>query len=327
MNAPKIAIAPEGNWAPFRRKKLEEAVDSAGGVLCKPEEADGLIWIDNFNPQDLQKIMPDLRARWIQLPWAGVELFIEQGLINDKFTWTCAKGAYGPVVGEHALALLLAGFRRIYDFARKKEWVQLSDRDPKDSTSFQGDEEEGIYSLYDAHVVILGGGGIATHLVSYLQPFGTRVTVLRKHPKQMEGVERVSTLDDLHEILPTADALVLALSLTPETVGIIGKDELKLMKKTALIVNVSRGKQIDTDALVTALQNNWIGTAALDVTDPEPLPKGHILWDLPNALITPHTADNALWVSHDFAHRVHENVKRFALGQPLIGLVDPKLGY
>ena len=325
MSQPKIAIAPDGNWGAFLRKKIEEAIDAGGGILSKPEEADGLVWIDNFKPQELNELLPQLHARWIQLPWAGVERFVSQGMIDDQHIWTCAKGAYGPVVAEHALALLLAGFRRIQDFARAKQWDERIDSG-RDST-FQGDEEAGIYSLFDAHVVILGGGGIASNLISYLQPFGTRITVVRKHPQAMESVEQVVSTEQLHEVLPQADALVLALSLTPETEGIIGSDELKLMKKKAWIVNVARGKHIDSDALITALQNNWIGGAALDVTDPEPLPSGHILWDLPNVLITPHTADNALWVSQDLAHRVHENVKRFANDQPLIGVVDPKLGY
>src|SRR5205085_8077075 len=118
----------------------------------------------------------------------------------------------------------------------------------------------------------------------------------------------------------------LALALTPETTGIIGAGELALMDGDAWLVNVARGPHVVTDALVEALQSRQIGGAALDVTDPEPLPDGHPLWDLDNCLITPHTADTPEMTAPLLAERVRENVGRLARGEQLIGLVDPALG-
>jgi phosphoglycerate dehydrogenase-like enzyme len=120
---------------------------------------------------------------------------------------------------------------------------------------------------------------------------------------------------------------VLAVALTPQTRGLIGRAELAAMKPDAWLVNVARGAVVDTAALVEALQREQIGGAALDVTDPEPLPAGHPLWDLPNCLITPHTADTPEMTQPLLAARITENVRRLAAGQELIGQMDPALGY
>jgi phosphoglycerate dehydrogenase-like enzyme len=121
--------------------------------------------------------------------------------------------------------------------------------------------------------------------------------------------------------------VVLALALTAETTGIIGAPELALMDESTWLVNVARGRHVDTDALVAALRAQSIAGAALDVTDPEPLPDGHPLWDLPNCIITPHTADTIEMVMPLLAQRIRTNVARFAAGETLIGLVDPVAGY
>jgi len=119
----------------------------------------------------------------------------------------------------------------------------------------------------------------------------------------------------------------VALALTPATRGIVGAAELALMDGDAWLVNVARGPHVDTGALVTALDDHSIGGAALDVTDPEPLPEGHALWGRPNCIITPHTADTQEMVKPLLAERIRTNVARFGVGRTLIGLVDPEAGY
>ena len=143
----------------------------------------------------------------------------------------------------------------------------------------------------------------------------------------MAGAERTVGTDRLAEALAGARAVVLALALTPQTRGLIGRAELAAMEPDAWLVNVARGELVDTAALVDALQRGVIGGAALDVTDPEPLPDGHPLWDLPNCLITPHTADTPEMIEFLLARRIAENVRRLAAGQELVGLMDPALGY
>lgn len=124
-----------------------------------------------------------------------------------------------------------------------------------------------------------------------------------------------------------SDAVVLALALTPETRGIIGAAELALLPPTAVLVNVARGAHVDTDALVVALQTDRIAAAALDVTEPEPLPAGHPLWELDNVLVTSHSANSATYVTTHLAGRIAENVRRRLDDQPLLGRVDPSAGY
>ncbi len=121
--------------------------------------------------------------------------------------------------------------------------------------------------------------------------------------------------------------MFVALALTPATEHIIGARELAAMRPDSWLVNVARGRHVDTDALVAALADGVIAGAALDVTDPEPLPDGHPLWDQERCIITPHTANTLEMAARPFAARVRDNVARFAAGEPLVGLIDPAAGY
>jgi phosphoglycerate dehydrogenase-like enzyme len=143
----------------------------------------------------------------------------------------------------------------------------------------------------------------------------------------MQGVHEVLGWEQRHEALPGADAVFLALALTPETARSFGRRQFEAMERHAWLVNVARGGHIVTDELVDALTQHTIGGVALDVTDPEPLPEGHPLWALPNCLITPHTANTYEMAIPLLTARIAENVRRYAAGEPLLGLVEPALGY
>ncbi len=200
----------------------------------------------------------------MQLPFAGVEGFVD--VLDRSRTWTCAKGAYSEPTAEHALALVLAGLRRLPARARTTSWGA-----------------QGVATLYDAPVVVLGGGGITASLLELLAPFRCAVTVVRRSPEQMRGSSRTVRPERLDEVLADALVVVLALALTPETTHVISRRQLAAMSTSAWLVNVARGRHVDTDALVTALQEGAIGGAALDVTDPEPLPDGHRCGPCPTA--------------------------------------------
>jgi phosphoglycerate dehydrogenase-like enzyme len=158
-------------------------------------------------------------------------------------------------------------------------------------------------------------------------PFDAHVTVVRNRVRPMDGADVVVESEHLHNTLPGADLVILALALTPDTEGIISADELRLMEPHAWLVNVARGRHVVTDDLVGALRAGTIGGAALDVTEPEPLPEGHPLWSLPNCIITPHVGNTPEMAKPLLAERITANVRRWAHGEPLIGPVDPALGY
>lgn len=165
-------------------------------------------------------------------------------------------------------------------------------------------------------MTIVGGGGIATSLLELLAPFRVEATVVRRSADPVPGAARTLPVGALHDVLPGALVVVLALALTPATAGIIAAPELAAMDPTAWLVNVARGGHVVTDDLVAALGAGAIAGAALDVTDPEPLPDGHPLWGLSNCLITPHTADTIEMVVPLLAERIRTNVSRFAAGAP-----------
>lgn len=286
-------------------------MEEGGGELVEAIQAEGLVWMSPRGVGDLRALLEDAPSiRWVQLPWAGVEEFAADGIFGDGRLWTCGKGVYAEPVAEHALALALAGLRSVATYARAASWGSPA----------------GV-SLYDGEATILGGGGITEHLVQLLRPMRTEVTVVRRSPAPFPGAARTMGPDRLLDALCGADAVFLALALTPATERIIGAVELRAMEAHAWLVNVARGRHVDTDALVTALTEGWIGGAGLDVVEPEPLPDGHPLWDLPNAIITPHTGNTPEMARPLLAARIRENVRRFAAGEPLIGLVDATLGY
>lgn len=306
-DGPSIAIAP------VSEPGMEAAVERGGGVLGPPEEADGVIWVNPRDPQGLKDLLQDSPARWVQLPFAGIESFFAAGVIDPALTWTCAKGIYGHACAEHALALMLAGSRRLAHHARGRKW-----------------EEPGFGSperrLKGAVLLIVGLGGIGRALVDIVRPLEMRVMGTSRSGTPVDGVE-VHTSDALLELLPQADFVAICAALTDQTRHMFSTEQFAAMKNEAWVVNVARGGLIDTDALVTALRDGEIAGAALDVTDPEPLPDEHPLWSLDNVLITPHVANTWDMALPELRALVNENVSRFARGEGLLGLVDPGLGY
>lgn len=291
---------------------LETAVIEGGGIV-EPLSSDtvGLIVGGSVDLDELTRLLADHPSiGWIQLPSAGIEKYAEPMGAHPDRTWTSAKGAFAAPVAEHILALTLAMLRCLPMFARAKSW----------------DEEHGS-SLYGSRIVVIGAGGIALEAIRLFRAFDTSITVVRRSTEAVPTADRTVTTEALNDVLPTADVLVIAAALTGDTTGLIGDAELRLLKPSSILVNIARGKLVDTDALVDALAGNRLAGAALDVTDPEPLPDGHPLWDEPRCLITPHTADTEEMVRPLITARIRENVRRLAAGQELEGLVDVGAGY
>jgi phosphoglycerate dehydrogenase-like enzyme len=301
----RVAVGPEP------ADLIDEAIKSGGGQPTKADAAaDGLVWLWPWDTEGLRHAIGVTGARWIQLSSAGVEVTAEAGLFSPDHLWTSAKGAFAEPVAEHALMLALAGLRLLPDRIEARSWGP-----------------QGGTSLYDEPVTILGGGGIAASLLQLLAPFRATTTVVRRTADPVPGAARTLTTSRLGDALADAKVVFLALALTPATERIIGAAQLAAMRSDSWLVNVGRGRLLDTDALVDALARGAIAGAALDVTDPEPLPDGHPLWGMRQCIITPHTADTPEMVARPFARRVQENVARFIAGQPLVGVIDPAAGY
>ena len=301
---PRIAVAPESapSW-------FAEAVIAGGGEVVPVAEAEALVWGAARDAAGLADVMKaGDHLRWVQLPWAGIENFSH--LLDNRREWTCGKGVYAEPVAEMALALALAGMRAIGHYSRESSWSGPRGR-----------------NLLGANVTILGGGGITESLIRLLTPFDCHITVVRRHVVDMDGVDSVVEHERYLDALPGADLVVLALALTPETEGIISRGELEAMESHACLVNVARGRHVVTDDLVWALSNHVIGSAGLDVTEPEPLPTGHPLWELPNCIITPHVGNTPEMAVPLLSERITTNLRNWAAGVDLVGSVRVDLGY
>jgi phosphoglycerate dehydrogenase-like enzyme len=290
---PALHVAPEPDRA------IEEAATAAGGRIVGLDQAEALVWLD---PDSLPEELPD-QVRWVQLPSAGVERWLDR--IDRERVWTSAAGAYGRPVAEHALMLLLAGARRLADCARATSWQ----RPP-------------LGPLDGATVAIVGTGGIGRALIELLEPLRVEILAVTRR-----GRNGTIPADRLGEVWPRAHHVVIAAPATGATRHLVGAEELAAMREDACLVNVARGSVVDTDALVASLAAGEIAGAALDVTDPEPLPDGHPLWHEPRALITPHVANPDATLRRYLAELVGENVTRFAAGEELLSRIDVDAGY
>ncbi|MEA2452482.1 MAG: hypothetical protein QOG04_1192 [Actinomycetota bacterium] len=309
MSAPRIAIAPATT------DELQAAVRAGGGEpVDDATDADGLVWVNPRDPQGLGDLLKASRATWVQLPFAGIEAFIAAGVVDPARTWTCTKGVYGPACAEHALALMLAAARRLHEHIKASSWRQGGFGSPE-------------RRLDGTTALVIGTGGIGKAFVPMARPLGIRIVGLNRSGTPLEGADRTVKADRLHDEIGDADWVVIAAASTPETRHMIDARALEHMRDTAWIVNVARGELMDTDALVAALEARSIGGAALDVTDPEPLPDGHPLWTLDNVIITPHVANTWDMAVPELVGIVERNVAHFAAGDGLEGLVDPAAGY
>jgi len=304
-----IAVLPEAD------QQFVDAVEAGGGTV-EPlsDRTRGVVWLSNKDAASFPAVLeahPGIG--WVQLPFAGVDAFADILASESRpgLVWTSAKGAYAQPVAEHALVLSLALLRVLPTRLRARSWAT---------------EPEGR-SLYGLDVVIVGAGGIALELMRLLEPFGARVTIVRRSDAPVPGASRTVTSDKLGEVLPSADLVVVAAALTGGTRRLFGAQEFAAMKQSAYLVNIARGGLVDTDALLEALRSGEIAGAGLDVTDPEPLPDGHPLWEEPAVIITPHQADTPEMTAPLLAERIRLNVQAFLDDGRFVGVVDTEAGY
>lgn len=238
--------------------------------------------------------------------YAGYDHLPLDALEDRGIAATTATGVHAPNVAEHVVGSMLAFSRRLHEAARAAAWQPV---DPGE--------------LAGSTVTIVGLGAIGRATVDRLDPFEVTTLGVRAHPDRGGPTDEVYGPDELHEALARTDVLVLCCPLTPETRGLVGRSELATLSADAVLVNVARGEVVETDALVAALRRGRIGGAALDVTDPEPLPDDHPLWGFDEVLVTPHSAGATPNYYGRLADLVADNVHRLADGRSLRNVVVP----
>lgn len=261
------------------------------------------------------------KLRWIHSPAAAVHQLIFPDLVNSDIILTNAREVHGPVVAEHVIALIFALAKKIPGSVRLQEkhvWGQ----------QILWDELPRVREVAGATVGLIGLGSIGREVAKSGKALGMRVIAAREHPeKGSEGADAVYGPAQIDEVFRRADYIVLAAPVTTATKAIASADRLALMKPDACLINVGRGPLVDEPALAAALREKKIGGAALDVFPKEPLPADSPLWDVPNLLITPHTAalTEKLWERHYALFS--ENLRRYRNGEPLLAVVDKWKGY
>lgn len=307
--AERRLIAVEPASRPEMHAAMAAAVEAAGGTVVPIEDASALMFADPFAADEFPSILArGTGVEWIQLPYAGIETFGHH--LDDDHIWTCGKGAYAAPVAEWIMTALLTAFRAIPRYVRATSWQSQEGKD-----------------LRGAKLTILGAGGITDAFMGLIEPWECEITVVRRQAMPYPGAARTLAATDLTVGLADAEAVIIAASLTDETRGIIDATALDAMRNDAWLINVGRGGHVVTDDLVGALRRGDIAGAVLDVTDPEPLPDGHALWELDNCVITPHVGNTAAMGLPLIADRVSENVSRWIAGDALVGPVDVGLGY
>jgi len=305
-------IVVSSGLMPAKLQELKRVAREIEFVPAKNAEEAARLAVDadavlGFCTKDIVKAGTNLR--WIQVGSAGVETYLFPEIARSKIALTNTQRLYGPNVADQSFALLLSLTRGLPVQAWKLP---------------AGKPQE----LNGKSMLVVGLGGIGTQIARRANAFGMRVMAI--DPKDMDRPDFVFSLDKpakLKELLRKADVVVLACPLMKETEGMFGAEQFQAMKPTAYFINIARGKIVQTKALVEALEKKQIAGAGLDVTEPEPLPEGHALWKLPNCLISPHVGGQSPEAMDRQWRLWRENVRRFAIGEPLLCVVDKERGY
>jgi phosphoglycerate dehydrogenase-like enzyme len=272
--------------------------------------------------------------RWVQVDSAGVNALYGTPLWQSNILITSANGVHAIQIGEYVLAVLLAHGHRLplaQHLQARGEWAR-------------GEQNEAFtpMELRGATLGILGYGAIGREVARLAHAFGMRILATKRpdRPARFDGwtppgtgdpdgtlPEHFYALDELPDLLGACDAVVIALPLTAGTHHLIGAAELAAMRPHAILVNIARGAIIDQEALIAALREHRIGGAALDVTDPEPLPAESPLWAMDTVIITPHVSGQSRFYDDRAVELFAENLRRYLNGEPLLNLVQRAQGY
>ncbi|MEJ5928603.1 D-isomer specific 2-hydroxyacid dehydrogenase family protein [Corynebacterium sp. H128] len=289
---------------PHRWSTVIDYLSENGYEETELGEADFLVF--NGTPEEFPELPENIR--WVQICLAGIDGFEAAGILTSDRRWANARGIFATTVAESAVALLLA---------------QLHAHKQCTSWDARAAAEGATGWLHDKTVAIVGAGGIGTELIPMLHGFGCRVIAVNRSGRPVPGADETTT----EAVWSRADYFIVAAPLTAETHHMVDAQALAEMPSHAVVVNVGRGPLIDTDALTHALETGQIAGAALDVTEPEPLPAEHPLWAMPNVVITPHIANTSERIQALMPKAILANAQAFAAGEKMPTEVTPGQGY
>lgn len=298
-----MSVAPGSNFIFTSAKEINmETLQDAHIIIGNP-------------PLDMVKGCNNLK--WLQLDSAGADLFVKEGVLPRGVKLTNSTGAYGLAISEHMIGVLLSIYKKLYLY-----------RDNQNNSLWKNEGE--VKSICGCTALVIGLGDIGGDFAKRIKALGGyTIGVRRSDTNKPEYLDELYLMDKVDELLPKADVVALSLPETKETYKLFSKEKISKMKKDSVLINVGRGTAIDTEALCDALESGKLLGAALDVTDPEPLPKDHRIWGIKNAIITPHVSGN--YNLKETHHRIVKiavnNLERFIKGEELRNVVNLSTGY
>ncbi|MCZ6680341.1 MAG: D-2-hydroxyacid dehydrogenase [Candidatus Poribacteria bacterium] len=315
MSQHKVLIA--SRHAPEVEAMLDDAPPEADIHLLQPGErlgdhiADVEIIYGGIGETDFAKAKS---LRWVQLPSAGAEGTMYPAFKASDVILTNSRRMHGSQIAEHTFALLLSLTRRIltqWEFMKEKRW-----------------ERAPCIELAGMTMGILGLGGIGREVAKRAQAFALNVIAVDPEPMEKpEFVEELGKLDWLPEFMAKSNVVVVCCPITPETHKLLSHEAFNQMQDGSYLVNISRGKVVDEDALIGALRSGKLAGAGLDVTYTEPCPPDNPLWTEPNVILTSHSAGSSQHISARTLRLFIDNLHRYVKGETLVNLVDKQKGY
>jgi phosphoglycerate dehydrogenase-like enzyme len=329
----KLVIHP-----PVEPERLEKIVAAAGpmqvvnaenyaAALAAMPEADAFFG----------KLTPELLAagkklRWVQSPTASLEHYMFPDLVEHPLVLTNMRGLYSDVIAEHVLGVMLCFTRHLHTYIRNQaacRWAPVGGEDQRQTFATGPGIASAIdrahLNLGDLTLGLVGLGHIGSEIARRAAGFGMRIVAVDPAvPAAPEGVSIVWPVERLGELLGQGDFVVIAAPHTPQTEQLFRRPQLRLMKRSAILINIGRGAIVNLDDLVAALRAGEIAGAGLDVFEVEPLPADHPLWKFENVILTPHVAGQSPRVAGRHLALLVENVGRFVRGQPLTNVVDKR---
>ncbi len=260
------------------------------------------------HPGDLKKAS---NLKWLQTPSAGIAQYVDTSLyVHQDILLSSGAGTYGRQIADHVVGMIIGfnhNFYHYHDQMKTQQWERYFPES----------------DIWDSTLVIIGFGDIGNNLAKRAHALGMHVIAIKRTPFEKPSyVDELYTTESIDQVLSRGDYVVMCAASTAETDNLLHKDRIGLLKKGSYFINVARGGLVDQQALTEALERGQIAGAALDVTDPEPLPKGHKLWTMPNVFITPHASGLSKSDPHQVFEIFFENLGHYLNGQHLRNQID-----